>query len=44
MIPYYLFMGLLLITLILWAVIALRDEGPSDSPPGGDSQDPHKKM
>lgn len=28
---YYLFMTLLVVTLVLWAIIAIRDEGPPDS-------------
>lgn len=27
---YYLYMGLLIVTLIVWAVIALRENGPDD--------------
>ncbi len=32
MIYYYLYMGLLVLALVLWAVVALRDDG-SDGPP-----------
>ena len=27
---YYVYMGLLIITLVLWAIIALRPDGPED--------------
>ena len=27
---YYLYMGLLILTLVVWAIIALRDNGPED--------------
>jgi len=30
---YYVYMGLLIITLILWAVIALRPDEPEDDAP-----------
>ena len=31
MISYYLFMGLLIVTLILWAILAILPEEPKDS-------------
>jgi len=40
MISYYLYMGLLIVTLVLWGVIAFRDEAPPDeAPPGGGEDD-----
>jgi len=33
MLYYYLYMGLLILVLVLWAIIALRDEGPWDRDP-----------
>ena len=30
MISYYLFMALLITTLVLWAIVAIRDESPED--------------
>jgi hypothetical protein len=34
---YYLFMGLLITTLVLWAIIALREDHPSDDGQKGKS-------
>ena len=31
MIQYYLFMALLITTLVLWAILAIRDDSPADS-------------
>ena len=39
MLSYYLFMGLLITTLVLWAIVALRDDGfeePDEPDPKAD--------
>ena len=36
MVSYYLFMGLLIVVLILWAIIAFREDAPEDD----DTQQP----
>ncbi len=33
LISYFLFMGLLIVTLVLWAILALREETPADQEP-----------
>ena len=44
---YYLFMALLIFTLVLWAIIALRDDTPKEKrkskPPTGAVSSPEKE-
>jgi len=37
MLYYYLYMGLLIAALVLWAVIAFREDGENGGPPDDDS-------
>lgn len=40
---YYLYMGLLIATLVLWGIVALRDDGNDNSASTTDENDPKQK-
>ncbi len=43
MITYYLFMGLLVVTLILWAILAILPEEPKDGADSESESDPNSQ-